>query len=438
MKVLNFIYIILTIIALLYIMISRNKMDFLVIYYFSSVIYYFPVYFGKVYYSVLELPIKYLPIQEIDSLTYIVLIINMINIIMWLFIRSYIYREKNLNYLRTLDSEIKQSSTNDRVVFILTIIGFIMMIYTIYHYRQVLFRNSSFNKAVILDRNNFISSYFKSISLFLFVYSFINDSNKYIFITRILSTTFLLLIFRLGHRSYIVIGCLSIIFYYICKTSTSELNLIQYVIKHKKVVILSLILIFVTFSIKNITRALFNRNFDVVLNRLTDLDYYLNTFKLSEPNTITLNLNSILSNQFVTNINTYIIVPFMIIPGIARLIDIPSFNSLFQNELFPEANFNVASTYIGEAMANGGILVFFLILNTLILLLMLIDYKSKVTNNSIERCFLILAGIDLSFYIHRNSLEFAISRIRIYLYICILLYIFKLIIKILSGKRINN
>lgn len=95
MEILNFIYIILTIIVLLYIMVSRNKMDFLVIYYFSSVIYYFPVYFGKVYYSVIGLPIDYLPMQKIDNLTYIVLIINMLSIFMWLFIRTYIYSGKN-------------------------------------------------------------------------------------------------------------------------------------------------------------------------------------------------------------------------------------------------------------------------------------------------------------------------------------------------------
>ena len=55
--------------------------------------------------------------------------------------------------------------------------------------------------------------------------------------------------------------------------------------------------------------------------------------------------------------------------------------------------------------------------------------------DNIIKTFILISGIDLSFYIHRNSLDYALIRIRSYIYIVIIIYVIKIIFANLKIRK---
>ncbi len=417
-SILRYIYITLIIINLVTFLTKYKKIDFIFIYFLSSIIYYAGAIFGKLYYSY-----RGNLIQECDinSNTYILLIINMLLI----FICT-LLPEKNIVLRKTKNNKNNINLNFEKIAMnVFFLLCFVLSLYSIL--KLNLFSNTGkFNKTQLLENTGTIIEYFKSIVMFAVVYIFTETGIKYSKITYCLLIFSLFITFFLGHRSYIIIALIAIGYYYYNeKISNNNINLLHSIVKNYKIILLSLFVIFITFAIKGVTAALFDNNMTLVKYRLTNLEYYINTFKTSEPNTITMNLDTIIKNNYRLEQSSYPILITLFVPFISRFIQYTSFTYVYQEVLFGVSN--RASTFIGEAFANGGILAVVLIIIMLLLLLKFINMKLVNCKNNIIRTFILILGIDLSFYIHRNSMDYVFIRIRSYIYIVILIYIIKII-----------
>lgn len=427
-NLLRYTYIGLIIINLIVFLFRTKKMNFLFIYFLSSIIYYIFAISGKLY--ILDVNGSIWG-YDIDIKTNIVLIINMVLIFIATLIpeKNIVIKKKSKKKHINLDLEKCSMS-------IFFIMCFILTIYTVIT-TNMFSSSGNFNKEKLMENTGTIVEYFKSIIMFSIVYIFIEKDIQYKLSTKILLMGSLFVTFLLGHRSYIVIAIIAIGFnYYNEKIAKNNKSLFRAIIKNYKIVLIAMLVIFVTFMIKGVTAALFDHNFDLVKTRLTNLDYYINTFKISEPNTTTMNLDTILRNNYMLDKSSYTILITLFIPFISRIVKFESFTYMYQETLFGTSN--RASTFLGEAYANGGFLLVGVIITLLLLLLKFIDIKFKNSNNNILKTFMLISGVDLSFYIHRNSMDYAFVRIRSYIYIVILIYIIKLIISnlnILKGHK---
>lgn len=419
---LRIIYILLIFINLIIFLTKYKKVNFLFIYFISSIVYYAGAIWGKLYYLYNN---NLLYEYDINSNTYIALIINMALIMI-----STLLPEKNI----VLGRE-KKKNTNLYIEKITMNLFFILcFLLTIYCSLKLnLFSNTNkFNKEELLNNTGTIIEYFKAMIMFAVVYIFIQNDikyNKFIYVLLIFS---IMVTFLLGHRSYIIIALLAIGYYYYNKMSNAN-SLLQSVIKNYKIIILGIFIVFITFAIKGVTAALFDNNMSLVKSRLTSLEYYIKTFKTSEPNTITINLDTIIKNNYRLEKSSYPILITLIIPFISRAIPYTSFTYIYQETLFGTTT--RASTFIGEAFANGGFLVVALVIMILLLLLQLINMKLINCKDNIIKTFILISGIDLSFYIHRNSLDYALIRIRSYIYIVIIIYVIKIIFANLKIRK---
>ena len=407
------IYIILVITIFIIILFSAKKVDFIIIFFLSTIIYYMNAFTGKLYINNGEAWLY------IDKSTYIVLIINLVIILIsYLFSSLFIKKydkpmEKNKN-----DIFIEKKFAN-----IITIINIIGIFSTIFSLRYYIF-NNNYNKVAIMQNTNKIQEYYKMFTMFWAIYVFTNKDIKYKPYVYIVATMGLALTFLLGHRSFAVITIIAIIFNYFYININENSTLLKFVIKHRKLVIIIILLIFFVFTIKGIYTALFNKDYKLVWERLTNISYYTKTIKISEPNAILTNLNTIVKNDYRLETNSFLNALKYIIPGLTKLNENISFTVLYQEDLY--STNNNASTFLGEAYANGGFIVVTIISCLVCFTLIIIYYYYCRCNSRIGKTFLILSGIDISFYIHRNSLDYVICRIRYFLYFVILLAIIRI------------
>ena len=113
----------------------------------------------------------------------------------------------------------------------------------------------------------------------------------------------------------------------------------------------------------------------------------------------------------------------LLIPGLNHLIDIgPGYAEQSSTYLYGP-NANNGSSFLGEAYANGKYLMVIIVVIALCLILSLLYSFLLKTKSKLIKSFLLTVGIDLSFYIARNSSNFVIARTRYYLYFLIILLI---------------
>lgn len=421
--ILRIIYIILIVINLIIFLTKYKKINFLFIYFLSSIIYYAVAIFGKLYYSYSDnLICEY----NININTYIVLIINMLLIFV-----STLLPEPNI-VLRKKEKNNTNLNIEKFTMNIFFILCFVLSIYTVLKL-NLFWNNEKFNKTELLNNTGTIIEYFKSIVMFAIVYIFTQNNIKYSKIAYVSLIFSIFVTFLLGHRSYIIIALIAIGYHYYNEKISNNNTLLQSVIKNYKIILLAVLVIFITFAIKGVTAALFDNNMVLVKSRLTNLEYYINTFKTSEPNIITTNLDTIIKNNYKLEQSSYPILITLFVPFISRFIQYTSFTYIYQETLFGVSN--RASTFIGEAFANGSFLTVGLIIMLLLLLLKFTNTKLVNCKNNIIRTFILISGIDLSFYIHRNSIDYAFIRIRSYIYIVMLIYIIKIILTNLKIRK---
>ena len=438
---LKIIYTIIAIINFLIILFTAKKLNFVIIYYFSSLIYYFNGFIGEIYTRGSNGTIESYAMNE---KTYWILIINMLVIFIMLIIdfikkRNVQDNEKENNCEATEKEEIRKGSRKYKkelvekcIIYTGTIISVLGIIYIVYSLRDLLFTNN-YNKTIIMEKTSRLQEYYKMFTMFWTIYLVIQHEKVKSKLVWIVAFLGLALTFLLGHRSFLVIAIIAVAIYIINEKLWKKGNMLQFIACHKKILILALIFVFVVFFIKGVYTALFNRDFDLVWSRLTDISYYTNTLKISEPNVIMANLNGIVDADYKLDFCSYAVLPTYLIPGLTNLLDIESFTKVYQEDLFGSTN--RASTILGEAYANGGLLVVIMVAFILNSVLLMVSCFYEKSNNNIWKAFLLLTGTDIAFFIHRNSADYAICRIRYFLYFVVVLFAIKMIANVILDKK---
>lgn len=392
---------------------KKKNASFLLIYFASSVLYYYNAFEGDIFVGkIYSLGVDSYPIE---SGSYIILIINLVIIGLFLFVE----RERD-------DYMIKSSQEGEKTVIkCFLVFVFILAAYMCIKYK--VFTRESFNKKELAEESGSLATYYKYLSSFAFVVAFTQDDDTDSIMWKIIGTLPILSTFMFGNRSYLVISIVAVFFdrfYRHCFRVGMTLSV--FLRKHKRIIIAAFILIFITLVVKGVSGALFRRDFDLVYSRLTSLEYYKQVFYVSEPNTIMTNLNTIVARDYRVDESSYrtlwaYFFPF-ITDSIEDMMGAVPFTKLYQRVLYVTTT-NRASSYLGEAYANGGFLVVALVVCIYISLLLVLFRLYKACSSNIGKTMFLLAGIDGAFYIQRNCMTFQFSRFRDYFYIFVLLAI---------------
>ena len=421
--------IILFIVLLSYVFIRKRKFDFFSIASFSLILYYFPVFIGHLRNNDTGNSIY------ISNMTYFcIFLFGLILFAFMAFFDKYYIKKGNNTISLNSNSKLlsERNDLSNLCVLIVSIIGLILMAITFVNYGGF---SGDFNKMSLLMRANKITEYMKYIGLFSFVYSFI-FKGKFIGLCRINSLVIILYTFLLGHRSFIVIGIIAI-FMHIVGTS-KPVRLVEIINKKKKMFIFIIMCLIFFVFVKNVFAAFMSGNYELVVSRLTNKNYYVDTLLESESNIIMNNLNNVVISNFKYGLGDFIFGIISLIPFVGgkllSMFNYVSFeekmNLAFNTHL--SEGIGLGSNYIGEAYSIGNI--FFVIVITILTLLFIkfLISKRNQTINPFTYTFLSLLLTYFTFYIHRNSLIFLLTTARAYLYILILLFILHRIL----GKKL--
>lgn len=407
-------YLILSIVILLYVLIRRKSIDFLVVYVMSAFLYYFPAYYGTIWTRQNH--------YAISEETYIALTINLLVVFLFMLVKDTISlkRTTNTNMLGIVDKAESANADENIAVLFLAVVNFVIMSFYLWNY-GVSNLLKTFDKVSILQSTNKAIEYSKYISMFVFCYAFSNQG-KFIVLLRTLGVCFILYTFLLGHRSFLVIALIATIYNYLRKNTFH--GVLQIIKLHKFQLVVLLAFVIFTFAIKHVQVVLFMGDFDLVFARLTSAEFYRLAFLRSEPNTIISNLNNTLVYNIKTDIGTYLGgLVVVLTPIIGSYVPLPqSYSKILEIEFNPRAaeGIGLGSTFIGEAISCGGY--FFLIVVLLANLIIINVFESKLhkTKSAAFRTWLSLSLCYLTFYINRNSMAFTWLSIRALLYIVLL------------------
>lgn len=411
--ILRITYITAFVIVLLFALMKKKNLSFVFIYFLSSTLFYFNAFEGEIFVGKLNrIGVDSYPIY---FGTYIVLLINLLMI----FLIFRIEPEAD-------DYVLKHSQASEGIVmkvFILAV--FFLSVFMCIRYG--VFTRTSFNKSELADETGKVATYYKYLASFSAVYVLSLEDKKISWKWIALGVIPIFTTFLFGNRSYLVITLVAILFDKMFRYSRKmNCSLGTYLAKHKLLVGAASVLLVTTLVIKGITAALFMKDYNLVIKRLTSIDYYKQVFFVSEPNTIMTNLNTIVSSNFRMDTSTYSALwayPFPLITGsIEKMIGVESFTKVYQKILYVTKT-NRASTMLGEAFANGGYAVVGIVVLLYLIVLMLLFRCYRHCSSNIAKTTFLLMGIDAAFYVQRNSMAFEFSRIRDYVYIAIILIV---------------
>ncbi len=411
-------YIVTTILVLVIVLFKKRSASFLSIYAAASMLYYFVALTGNYYYygGLSGKGTGPYNAWEISSNTYVVLIINLMVLAVFLLCTkekySYVAKEETSGELKAM-----------KIIIIgVLVVGVILCL------KHGLLSQATYNKHAIMEESGRIEVYFKYFTSFIFVYAFANDnlplSNRY----KIMTVIAIALTYLFADRSYIVVSICAVVFNFIAKECRkSDRSLWQYFKKNLHMVILVLVFIVVTLLVKKITGYVLTGRWGDVGNVLSNKDFYVTSLLYSEPNAITRNVDSIVSTNYHLNKSSYMLLGAYIFPFITSKIEevlgVEAFGKVYQRDLYPEGARNKASTYLGEAFANGGYATEIIVVAALLFFLFIIYKEYIKCHSNLSKTVLLLIGVDAAFYIHRNSMAYEFSRIRAYIYIYILCWI---------------
>lgn len=425
------IYVLLVLVNLIVFLLFERRISYLFVYYISSCVYYLDAIIGVSFVRTGDF--GQMSTVSIDSKTYWIMIINMLFILIALVIGRRIKNKRgpDQNYQNAI-VEKEQYYTRKNVIaekYAIRVMILVCLIIAIFEIIPTILSSlgNSFSKADLLEDATSAVSYYKSIAMFLMVYLFTQKRIKYGKLEYVLVVALMALTLLLGHRSYFVISIIGIIVTRI-NQNTKEANLLALSRKNWKKILLVVICFFVFIFSKNIYSALFNGNLELVQSRLSDSSYYVNSFKENEFNVIFTNLDTVVKQNYSFPLSTYLQrTAAVFVPVASRFIDSTPFSTAYQRDLF---NTNIrASTYLGEAYASGRIALSVISIIVVLFLVAFFDKRIGRVKSNMLRTFFIVSAVDFAFYIHRNSLEYSLIRIRSYLYIFLFGYILYLIFR---------
>ncbi|MHA6481485.1 hypothetical protein ACX1C1_06220 [Paenibacillus sp. strain BS8-2] len=336
-----------------------------------------------------------------------------------------IYKDITLNKKPPIKQAVGNPTTDaNKTVLILSILNIFLILISVYQYSGDIL-SGNFNKVSLLSQSSKLTEYAKIISTFILVYAFISKG-AHINLIRLLSLVSIGYTFILGHRSFLVIAVIGIL-YYKFANSNKSMNLIGFINKYKIRVFFVLLFIAFVFFVKNVYAALLSGNYSLVFERLSSPSYYITALLTSEPNVITTNLNSVLLYDMKYDLWSYVASSSLVLfPFIGEKIaleyDIVPFSYLLQINFNKQINegIGIGSTFIGEAFSTGGYGLVFVVTSIVCISLVKMNNWLMKSRNLLLNTWLLVSMVLLSFYINRNSMDYTLLTIRAYAYILLL------------------
>jgi hypothetical protein len=386
--------------------ISKRTFDFFSIAYLSSIVYFLPAFFG---YSLLPGGYKSPLLLE----TYLVMILVISSIIIFSFIYDYTKpeaKEKKIN--------IKDISNIHLFLLCIVIVSFTL---TILSLGSSLFTAS---KQDLMSHLNRWSLLWENTVCLGAVTSYICKKKK----TFILYLAMICFIIFMGDRTIPAIAFIAIVTYSFFIKGKQKILFNNY-----KMILTSSLIIFFFFLYKYLYIDIKLGLWDRVLKNLSNPTFYLDVVKFSEPFSIQTILNETIRQDYKVGMEHFrgIINQFILFADKFGA-QSTTFNSLFQNDLFPGVKYGMGSNIWAEMWSSGGypLLVLFLILFNFILFVGN-RVLSKV-GKEIQSLVLIVMSY-WSFYIQRNSLEYTINLSKriffIWIFVVLMSVIFNSLVK---------
>lgn len=415
-------------IPIIYVINAKRKLDYLLVAVLSTFVYYFPALIGCL--RVSSYSDATVPIQ-----TGVYLSVFAYVIVMTIFIFITDKYKIKIGYRKVFKEQplipktVEKDVTTNISVLCVEIIGILLLLYSLKNNSGF---SDGFNKMLLLASGNRFTEYLKYIALFTFVYSFIN-SGRFINLCRGFSLILIGYTFMLGHRSFIFLGFIGVIVYHLQKVGS--IRLITYIKSHLFMSIAVLLICFFFLFIKGVFAALITGQMDLVISRLTDPKYYINTLLVSESNSIMYNLQNVCETGMKYSVFQYLLGLILLIPGIGGTLgDVFGYTS-FETELNLRFNdrlsegVGLGSTFLGEAYSLGGILAVVIITTIFMWILIWLVRKSENSDNGLNVAFMSVILPYLTFYVHRNSVIFLLVTIRAYFYIYCLIFVIRICVR---------
>ncbi|PNK16501.1 hypothetical protein CEP07_10440 [Cylindrospermopsis raciborskii S01] len=218
----------------------------------------------------------------------------------------------------------------------------------------------------------------------------------------ILCIVCLLLHLYMGFRSGMAIAIISICVFHLFNMGRHRL-----LIKHWKTCILILLVGLFFFLYKQVYVMVLLQRWDILLPRLTNIDFYINAITQSESFTTQAILNEVVDTGFSLDISAFSSVANALILFAGD--GTKSFNDYFQPVLFPDVFYGMANNIWAQMWSIGRfplLLMFIFVFNGVVFLgsWALHRFKDKTIISGLLPLFSYW-----SFYIHRNDLAYQIN-----------------------------
>lgn len=218
----------------------------------------------------------------------------------------------------------------------------------------------------------------------------------------LISSLIILIDLYIGFRFTFIITIISFLLFFLY--SLGRIRLIRY---WKYLFIMILLTIFVFISKEFMYGIKFGFS-EYSIEQFKRLSFYVDSILTSEPFTIISILNEVVKNDFQTNFEN-IFVLLKLFPFVETILDMNfvSFNSLFQQKLFPNVEYGMANSIFAQLYSIGGVIlliIFSIFFNALLFIGNLLIIKT-----SFFKPLYILLFTTISFYIYRNDLLYIIS-----------------------------
>ncbi|MCI9584560.1 MAG: hypothetical protein HFG46_12935 [Clostridium sp.] len=404
---------------------KKRKFDILVIYVFSSIVYFFPAFIGEFQSFVfLEKGYTYKP-QEIYYKSYLVLIINLMVCLVWMFM-SDCRRHKN-TYKKTMDLYLNDYESI--IVVISEIVILCLNFILCYRLRNYIFVEK-FDKTKLMEHMTLFDTLALNMTYYFFIISF-SCKMRWKKVSMVIALLCISYSLALAKRSELVLGIIAVA--YVWVTRNSESSLWELLWKRKYLLLTGLVFFCAVFLSKPVLNAAVQGDWKQIFMYFKRDGKLIESFIYSESNVITSNLNEILRLNVTADGDTYRFASLGFIPFIGTLSDsvlVPSdFYELYQPIVYPKiSGWGAANCFLAEAVSNGGILTLICMVHLLCCTFVIMEKILYKNMNVFIKTGILAAMPHLAFYIHRNTLFYIIRTVRIFAYISFFLIVIHILL----------
>lgn len=246
------------------------------------------------------------------------------------------------------------------------------------------------------------------------------------------STLGLLLAVYIGHRSYLAISIVGII--YLSFRSKSVLSI------KKSHFFLMIVMLFSLMLYKPIYSAIKDGNLELILYRISPENILISIAIGSEQFITYSILDQVVTIDFQLRCSNLWFTPFTIIPFTDSLIDLKdcTFNNQFQSVFFSDFSGGIAANIWAEFISNFGITGIPIFIISSLVLCSAIERLSTATRSAALISGLIIMIIELTFYIQRNEFLSGFLLGKRAIMAALIVFIIALVIKKIQIPKLEN